>query len=608
MAYRIFPVRHQLFERCCQSKVIGRKWAMLRHEGHILRVALAQINPTVGDLSGNSKKIITFIDDAKSQGADLVVFPEMATTGYPPEDLLLKPQFIAENMLQLDALRNHCRDIVAVVGFVDVGSDLFNAAAVIGADTGKVVYHKMFLPNYGVFDEDRYFRAGTDALVFSLNGSMIGVTICEDIWHPAGPMVAQVQRGAQLILNISSSPYQKGKGLRRESMLATRAFDQTAAIAFVNMVGGQDELVFDGGSVVISETGDVLARACQFDEQLLVCDVDMESIFRARLHDPKLRKEPVASEGIPGKSFMVSSGLKLGERSSIRTQVSGFMEPVAEVYKALVTGTRDYVTKNGFKKVLVGLSGGIDSALVATIAADAIGEQNVIGVAMPSRYTARQSNDDAAILSSNLGIELKAVPIEDVFDCYLNTLKPLFVDLPHDIAEQNIQARIRGNILMALSNKFGWLVLTTGNKSEIATGYCTLYGDMAGGFAVLKDVTKTLVYQLSEYRNKRDGKEVIPQRILNREPTAELAPGQRDCDSLPSYSLLDPILVAYVEEDRSIHQLAKMGFNPDVVRKVAEMVDHSEYKRRQSAPGVKITARAFGRDRRLPITNRYREK
>jgi NAD+ synthase (glutamine-hydrolysing) len=421
-------------------------------------------------------------------------------------------------------------------------------------------------------------------------------------------MVAQVQRGAQLILNISSSPYQKGKGLRRESMLATRAFDQTAAIAFVNMVGGQDELVFDGGSVVISETGDVLARACQFDEQLLVCDVDMESIFRARLHDPKLRKEPVASEGIPGKSFMVSSGLKLGERSSIRTQVSGFMEPVAEVYKALVTGTRDYVTKNGFKKVLVGLSGGIDSALVATIAADAIGEQNVIGVAMPSRYTARQSNDDAAILSSNLGIELKAVPIEDVFDCYLNTLKPLFVDLPHDIAEQNIQARIRGNILMALSNKFGWLVLTTGNKSEIATGYCTLYGDMAGGFAVLKDVTKTLVYQLSEYRNKRDGKEVIPQRILNREPTAELAPGQRDCDSLPSYSLLDPILVAYVEEDRSIHQLAKMGFNPDVVRKVAEMVDHSEYKRRQSAPGVKITARAFGRDRRLPITNRYREK
>jgi NAD+ synthase (glutamine-hydrolysing) len=580
---------------------------MTNINGHVLRVALAQINSTVGDLSGNTKKIISFIDRARAQNAELVVFPELATTGYPPEDLLLKPQFIDDNIQQLGTIQSACRDILAVIGFIDVDRDLFNGAAILGDETPRVIYHKMFLPNYGVFDEDRYFRAGKNPLVFNLNGSIIGVTICEDIWHPAGPIVSQVRQGAQLILNISASPYQKGKAIQREKMLATRALDQNVSIAYINMVGGQDELVFDGGSLVVSEKGVVAARAGQFEEELLVCDVDTDSVFRARLHDPRLRKEPSERPDNNRVTFSISPPIGPLQRQQLSNHVSVQLSPIAEVYQALVTGTRDYVRKNSFEKVLVGLSGGVDSSMVAAIAVDALGRENVVGISMPSRYTAAQSKDDAYSLALSLGITLQTVSIDDLFECYLEAMKPHFDGMPHDITEQNIQARIRGNILMAFSNKFGWLVLTTGNKSEVATGYCTLYGDMAGGLAVIKDVTKTMVYELAAYRNQLAARDLIPPSILMREPTAELAPGQRDSDSLPEYGVLDPILVAYVEDDRSINQLIGMGYDSEIVRKVARMVDHSEYKRRQSAPGLKITSRAFGRDRRLPITNQYRE-
>jgi NAD+ synthase (glutamine-hydrolysing) len=573
---------------------------------HIIRLALAQINPTVGDMSGNQSKITGYIEKAKAQGADLVLFPELSSTGYPPEDLLLKPQFVADNISRIETLRLACNGIVGVVGFIDGAGDLYNSASVLERSTPAVVYHKMLLPNYGVFDEDRYFTAGKNPLVFRVNEVKVGITICEDIWHTDGPMVAETREGARLILNLSASPYQKGKILERERMLATRAVDNHAAVAYVNMVGGQDELVFDGGSMVLNEDGEVIARACQFDEQLLVCDLSLNNVGSSLLPGQR-EQDNTVDQGPHIPVFTIDRSLRSKTQPEAANQITPVLEAVAEIYQALVTGTRDYVRKNGFQKVVLGLSGGVDSSLVAAIAVDALGCGNVIGVAMPSRFTAEQSNADAATLASGLAIELRKIAIEDIYISYLETMKSQFGERPHDIAEQNIQARIRGNILMALSNKFGWLVLTTGNKSEVATGYCTLYGDMAGGFAVIKDVPKTMVYQLSRYRNQREGREVIPQSVLEREPTAELAPGQRDSDSLPVYSQLDPILAAYIEEDLSFGQLIKRGFDPKVVRKVIDLVDHSEYKRRQSAPGVKITARAFGRDRRLPITNHYRE-
>ncbi|MEW6143285.1 MAG: NAD+ synthase [Chloroflexota bacterium] len=568
-----------------------------------LRIALAQINSTVGDIPGNGEKIRGFIDEARRFRVDLVAFPELAITGYPPEDLLLKTQFISQNLKELDAIRQASNDITVVVGFVDLQGDLFNAAAFIKDRELLGVHHKVYLPNYGVFDEDRYFRPGTAYPVFSLNGAVVGVNVCEDIWHPSGPASIQTQRGAQIVVNISSSPYHAGKRTAREKMLTTRSADYTAVLAYVNMVGGQDELVFDGGSFLANEKGEVIARGKQFEEDLVLCDVDLEAILRARLHDPRFRKEAAEQMVAAGAARLPGPV----SRPPIPARKLEPLEPVAEVYQALVLGTRDYVRKNGFQKVAVGLSGGVDSSLVAVIAVDALGPENVVGVAMPSQFTSSMSKSDAEMLARNLGIQFWVIPIEETFTAYLNTLAPSFKGLEPNSTEENIQARIRGNILMALSNKFGWLVLTTGNKSEVATGYCTLYGDMAGGFAVIKDVFKTMVYKLARYRNAEAGKELIPGRILEREPSAELRANQKDSDSLPVYDLLDPILAAYVEEDRSLSDIVKMGFDREVVRKVINLVDGNEYKRRQAAPGVKITQRAFGKDRRLPITNRFVE-
>ncbi|MBI2846827.1 MAG: NAD+ synthase [Chloroflexi bacterium] len=571
------------------------------------RLAMAQINTTVGDLEGNTSKIMHYIDEAKALGADLVSFPELAITGYPPEDLLFKPQFISDNLHKLDEIVAHAKDISAVVGFVDRQGDIHNAAAVIHDGRLVGIYHKCYLPNYGVFDEDRYFQAGSDGPVFVINGVKIGVNICEDIWHAAGPMVAQRDAGAEVIVNINSSPYHQGKKAFREKMIATRASDNGLIISYTNLVGGQDELVFDGNSMVFNQRGELITQGSQFQEELIVVDLDAEDVFRYRLHDPRLRKERghVRLGEMEAKVIMVSergprtSRPPLPERRPI---IYGFP---GEVYAALVLGTRDYVSKNGFKKVLIGLSGGIDSTIVAVIAADALGPENVVGVSMPSRYSSEGSITDAQILAKGLGIRLLTIPIEEAFKASLHTLSEAFKGAEPNVAEENLQARIRANIIMSLSNKFGWLVLTTGNKSEMATGYCTLFGDMAGGFAVIKDVPKTLVYKLAQYRNTLKPKDVIPRSVIEKEPTAELKPNQRDVDTLPPYPVLDPILKAYVEEDRNFEQIVDMGFDEETVKRVILMVDRNEYKRRQSPPGIKITQRAFGRDRRLPIVNRY---
>lgn len=573
-----------------------------------LRLGMTQINTIVGDLEGNVARIKQYIDEARTLEVDLLSFPELVITGYPPEDLLLKPQFTRDNLKQLQELVTYSRDITTIVGFVDVKkNDLYNAAAVI--HDGKLVdiYHKMILPNYGVFDEERYFKAGTDCPIFVINGVLVGVNICEDMWYPTGPTAFQTNAGAELIVNISSSPYHAGKRDFREKMLITRASDNTVIIAYTNLVGGQDELIFDGGSMVVDEKGNVVCRGKQFEEDLVVADINTEGIASSRLRNPKRRKGKIVSqiESVHIPRVVVSEKTPSSHKISLPSRDIPRYNLVEEVYAALVLGTRDYVRKNGFQKVVVGLSGGIDSSLVAAIAVDALGSDNVIGVAMPSQYTSLASKSDAQLLANNLGIKFKTIPIEDTFHSYLEMLSDSFHGLEPDITEENIQARIRGNILMALSNKFGWLVLTTGNKSEMATGYCTLYGDMAGGFAPIKDVPKTLVYQLARHRNSIAGKDVIPQRVINKEPSAELRLNQRDTDSLPPYEVLDPILQAYVEEDKSIRQIVDMGFNEQVVRRVVSMVDRNEYKRRQAPPGIKITPRAFGKDRRLPITCRY---
>ena len=572
------------------------------------RLALAQINPTVGDLKGNTRKILKFIDAAKAQGADLVAFPELAVTGYPPEDLLFKPQFVRDNIAQLQRIVEHAREIAVVVGFVDSGEDIYNAAAVAWDGRLQGVYHKIFLPNYGVFDEERYFKAGKECPVFVIDGVGVGVNVCEDIWYAVGPTTVQRGAGAQVIVNINGSPYHAGKGKFREQMLATRASDNEVFVAYVNMVGGQDELVFDGDSMVFDHRGSLMARGKQFQEDLLLADLEVEAVFSARLHGSQPRKEHSATLREVGEPRIIQvSDLPDGKgKPVLRKRRIKPLEATAEVYTALLTGTHDYVRKNGFSKVLVGLSGGIDSSLVAVIATDALGRENVVGVAMPSRYSSEGSLLDARELAENLGIQLQVIPVEESFSAYLNTLDPLFRGTSQGIAEENLQARIRGNLLMAISNKFGWLVLTTGNKSEMATGYATLYGDMAGGFAVLKDVPKILVYQLAEYRNKRSPKAVIPHSVVMKPPSAELRPDQRDEDSLPPYPVLDPILKAYVEEDRSFAEIVEMGCDEEMVKRVIMLVDSSEHKRRQAPPGVKITPRAFGRDRRLPIVNRYK--
>ena len=573
-----------------------------------LRIGLAQINVTVGDLEGNVRRILAGFDQARRWGVDVVVFPELAITGYPPEDLLLKPDFLRANRAALEELIPSTRGLTAIIGFVDRQDDIYNAAAVINDGRLAAVYHKIYLPNYGVFDENRYFQAGHETPVFQLGDATIAVNICEDIWYSGGPTRRQsLQGNAELIINISASPYHIGKGSSRERMLATRAVDNVCCVAMCNMVGGQDELVFDGHSLVVDEHGETLARGRQFEEDFVLADLNLEAIFNQRLHDPRRREEKARSRDDAGAVPVLelsASQRVLEPRSDVSAPCTAPLERVAEVYQALLTGTRDYVRKNGFHKVVIGLSGGVDSALTACIAADALGPENVAGVTMPSQYSASMSAEDSATLAANLGIAFHTIPIKPVFDRYLEQLAEVFAGRAPDIAEENLQARIRGNLLMALSNKFGWLVLTTGNKSEMSVGYATLYGDMAGGFAVIKDVPKTLVYELARWRNRCG--EVIPARILTRAPTAELRPNQKDTDSLPPYEVLDPILQLYVEEDRSPQEIIARGYDPETVRRVALMVDRAEYKRRQAPPGVKITTRAFGRDRRLPITNRYR--
>ena len=538
-----------------------------------LRIALAQINTTVGDFDGNVKKILGAVDTARTFKADIVTLPELAICGYPPEDLLFKPQFIQANLQSLQKVIEASNGITAVVGFVDSDGDIYNAAALIS--DGKLIgtYHKIYLPNYGVFDENRYFRAGTECPVYVVNGVGIGINICEDIWYQAGPATVQAYAGAEVIINISASPYHTGKGESREKMIAARASDTVAIFAYNNLVGGQDELVFDGHSCIFDEHGNLITRGKQFEEDFIVADLDIESVFRARLHDPRWRKEsPVLEKtGWHQTKTIVSLTPSTNPKPPLKPRDIAALDPVAEVYQALVLGTRDYIHKNGFEKVVIGLSGGVDSAIVATIAVDALGKDNVIGISMPSRYSSTGSVTDTKALVKNLGIKLKTITIEKPFQAYLDTLTESFTGTKPDSAEENLQARVRGNLLMALSNKFGWLVLTTGNKSEMATGYTTLYGDMAGGFAVIKDVPKTLVYKLAKYRNAQAGYDLIPAPIIDKPPSAELRPDQKDSDSLPPYEVLDSILTAYVEEDKSVDQIVALGFDKATVQKTAKL-------------------------------------
>jgi NAD+ synthase (glutamine-hydrolysing) len=575
-----------------------------------IRIALAQINTTVGDLAGNARKIGENIEHARELGVDLLAFPELAVTGYPPEDLLLMPRFVQQNLKTVAEIAKHAKGLTVLVGFVDQKDDIYNAAALIHDGELADIYHKIFLPNYGVFDEDRYFQAGSEALVFELNGVKVGVSICEDIWHAGDPLKTETVLGdAEVLINISASPFHAGKREARQRLISGQASDNTAIIAYVNMIGGQDELIFDGNSMIIDPKGALLAQAHSLAEDFLVADVDVEVVFKTRLHDPRRRKEKktLAPDHIPLKTVKLPTVKRgMNHLPALENHRPIRYDDVAEVYQALVLGTHDYCLKNGFQKVIIGLSGGIDSAVVAAIAVDALGRENVTGVAMPSPYSSEESLQDAEQLAENLGIKLLHIPISSILNSYLETIKPHFHGMKEDITEENIQARIRGNVLMALSNKLGALVLATGNKSELSMGYCTLYGDMAGGFAVIRDCPKTLVYQLAKYRNKQRRKEIIPIRIIEKEPTAELRPNQKDTDSLPPYELLDPILQAYVEEDKGADEIVALGYSPEMVRDVIDRVDRNEYKRRQGPPGIKITPRALGKDRRLPITNRYR--
>jgi NAD+ synthase (glutamine-hydrolysing) len=575
-----------------------------------LRLAIAQLNPTVGDLDGNAAKVADGIRRAREAGADLLAVPEMTIPGYPPEDLLLKPSFIERAMEVTRALAPLTGGMTVLVGTLERDVDLHNAAAVLHDGRWVATYRKRFLPNYGVFDENRYFMPARENPVFVRDGAVIGISICEDIWYPGGPVEEQVLRGgAELLVNLSASPYHAGKADERRRMLATRSTDHVAVVAYANLVGGQDEVVFDGASLVIDEQGAVLAEGERFAEDFLVVDLDLSGVFGARLHEPRLRKGRVEDAGAPAPRVTLPPIAAAPEpRAPLAPRPArATREPIAEIYDALVLGVRDYVRKNGFHTVALGLSGGVDSALTACVAADAIGGAEVVGVSMPSGYTSGASRADAEALARALGMRFYTLPIGDVFDAYQRALAAPFLGREPDVTEENLQARIRGNYLMALSNKFGWLVLTTGNKSEIAVGYNTLYGDTAGGYAVLKDVYKTQVYELARHRNARGPGAPIPEYTLTRPPSAELRPGQTDQDSLPPYDTLDPILRWYLEEDRSVAEIAALGYDADLVARVARMVDASEYKRRQAPPGVKITPRAFGKDRRMPITNGWKD-
>jgi len=566
-----------------------------------LRVALAQLNTTVGDCYGNAERMFEAAAEAANLGADLVAFPELAITGYPPEDLLLRQPFIAEAETALNGLATRSRGLPPlIVGCLDFDRHLYNAAAIL--HDGRIVgrYRKQLLPNYGVFDEMRYFQPGNMTPLYRIGGATIGITICEDIWYPAGPAHLAALNGAQVIININASPFHAGKTRQRERMIATRAADNQVAIAYINQVGGQDELVFDGNSLVFGPGGELIARGASMSEDLLVVDIPIDAITQAQLHEPRLRRErsgelspvPIAVTEAPA-----------ADRPDLVERNLAPPDALAETYQALVTGARDYLGKTGFSDAIVALSGGIDSALVAAIAVDALGPEHVLGVSMPSRYSSEGSIADAQTLADNLGIRMQALPIEAMHQATLDTLARPFTGLEPGVAEENVQSRLRGLLVMALANKFGSIVLTTGNKSEYACGYATLYGDMVGGFAVIKDVPKTLVYQLAHHRNTLG--EVIPESSLLKPPSAELRPGQLDTDSLPPYEILDPIIEAYVEDDESAEAIVARGYTQATVERVIGMINRNEYKRRQSPPGVKITPRAFGRDRRLPLASRY---
>jgi NAD+ synthase (glutamine-hydrolysing) len=588
----------------------------------VLRVGLGQINATVGALAENTDAIRDRLREARNLDVDVVAFPELAVCGYPPEDLLLKPTFVAANREAVEELASETAGLTAVVGFVDREFDLFNAAAVLHDGEWIATYHKQRLPNYGVFDELRYFKPGRGEVLVCAHGAWIGISVCEDIWVPGGPVSRLARAGADVIVNINASPYERGKWRARQRMLATRASDHAVALAYVNCVGGQDELVFDGNSVVFDAEGELLAEAPAFEEHLLVCDIEIEQVFRARLHDPRrrhaLRGEPhdvVRIHTDDDVDAMSDASVAAGAgsvgatgRPELPPSPAVEHDDLSEVYAALVLGTGDYVRKNGFERVLLGLSGGIDSALVATIAADALGADRVTGVMLPGPYSSEGSRTDAADLAQALGIELLELNIEPVYDAALTALRPALGDAAPGVTEENLQARARGMLLMALSNKHGWMLLTTGNKSELATGYATLYGDMAGGFAVIKDVSKTLTWDLARWRNEQPGGPVIPGNSIEKPPSAELRPDQTDQDSLPPYDVLDAILELYVERDWSLGEIVAAGHDEAVARRVLRLVDLNEYKRRQAAPGPKITPRAFGKDRRLPITSGFRER
>ncbi|MGD9998293.1 MAG: NAD+ synthase [Ilumatobacteraceae bacterium] len=568
-----------------------------------LRIALAQINPTVGAIEANLERIISAYDEAEAAGCDIVAFPELAITGYPPEDLVLKPGFVADSKTALAKLAACTRRCAAVVGFVDADRDLYNAAAVCAHGEVVGTYRKRLLPNYGVFDEARYFTPGDENDPYELYviaGVKVGISICEDVWSPTGPLAHQASGGAELNININGSPYHAGKMAGRERMLATRAADASCALVYVNQVCGQDELVFDGGSMVFDAEGTLVARAPQFVEHLLVTDVEIEPVYRKRLLDPRGR---VTIQPVP---TLTVSDEPVAHGDPLPPQIMPALSPDAELYQALVLGTRDYVRKNGFTDVVIGLSGGIDSTLVACVAVDALGAEHVHGVSMPSRYSSDHSKSDAADLAAKLGIDYHTIAIEPAFAAFLDMTAETFAGRPQDLTEENLQSRIRGTTLMALSNKFGWMVLTTGNKSELAVGYFTIYGDSVGGYAVIKDVLKTRVYDLCRHVNMAAGREIINESVITKPPSAELRPDQRDDQSLPPYEVLDPILRLYVEDDRTASEIIDLGHDEQLVRRITRLVDVNEYKRRQSPLGVRVSAKAFGKDRRLPITNGYR--
>jgi len=570
-----------------------------------MRLSLAQINTVVGDLDGNAERIRGRLAEAKDQQADLVVFPELAVTGYPPEDLLLRPSFVQAAQAKAEALAREARGIVALIGVPWFDRDLYNACAVCAAGEIKTVYRKRFLPNYGVFDEDRYFATGRDLVLLEHGGTLVGPTICEDMWQPGPPATDLALAGAQLLVNLSASPFHLLRDREREEMFATRARDNSCLVAFCNSVGGQDELLFDGNSLVLDEEGHLLARGPSFEEALLVVDIEPADAIGRRLRDVRRRALARDRRELPDLPI-VHVGSPHGPRARVKAVIAPRLDELEQMRVGLELGLSDYVNKNGFGEVVVGISGGIDSALTAALAVEALGPQRVHCVSMPSRFSSAETRADARRLAANLGADFRELPIDQIYNALEGVLAESFAGRESDLAEENLQARIRGVLLMALSNKFGWLVVATGNKSELSVGYATLYGDLAGGFALIKDVFKTDVFRLAKYLNERAGDKFIPETIIERAPSAELRDNQLDEDSLPPYPALDKVLAAYVEEDRSAEELSADGFDPDVVERAVAMIDRAEYKRRQAPPGVRLRQKAFGRDRRTPITNRWR--